>query len=233
MEFAGLQKLTLLDYPGRTACTLFTWGCPFRCPFCHNAHLLEDGAAQGNEDALSADDALAFLKKRRGLLEGVCVTGGEPLAQPELFGFLARVKDIGYLVKLDTNGYYPERLRAAAEWGLVDCVAMDIKNAPARYAQTVGLARFDLSPVCESAAFLMRGKLPFEFRTTLVRELHAEADMPAIGQWLRGSEPYFLQAFVDSPQVLARGLHAFDKADMERMRALLLPYLPNAALRGV
>lgn len=230
MEFAGMQKLTLLDYPGRTACTLFTQGCDFRCPFCHNSSLLPCGKA---EVPLDAEDVLAFLSRRRGILDGVCVTGGEPLMQAGLADFLRRVKDAGFLIKLDTNGTYPERLRALADAQLIDCVAMDVKNGPSRYAETCGLERVDLAPVRESVAFLRAGKLPCEFRTTVVRELHDDASLLELGEFLACDRPYFLQSFVDSPQVLRPGLHACPKATMLHFRDLLLPLMPRTELRGI
>lgn len=230
MDFAGIQKLTLLDFPGRTACTLFTQGCPFRCPFCQNASLLPFGTP---ETPLPGEDVFAFLQKRRGVLDGVCVTGGEPLMHRELPDFLKRVKEMGFAVKLDTNGFYPGRLRSLIADGLIDRVAMDIKNSPARYAETIGLSGADVSAVMESAALLMAGKTPFEFRTTVVRELHAEKDFLEIGLWLRGNEDYFLQGFMDGGGVLREGLHPVEKQQMERFRLSLLPYIPHTVLRGV
>ena len=230
MDFAGLQKLTLLDYPGVVACTLFTRGCDFRCPFCHNSSILD---AKSSCESIPEADVLAFLKKRRGILDGICVTGGEPLLHAELPAFLKKIKAMGYRVKLDTNGSFPDRLRALISAGLIDTVAMDIKNSPNRYSETIGVPGFDLAPVTESVALLNEGRIPYEFRTTVVAEYHTEADMLAIGQWLRGNEPYFLQAFVDSPDVLKKGLHAVPREQMERFRELLLPMLPNTMLRGI
>lgn len=191
MRIAGLQKLTLLDFPGKTAATVFTPGCNFRCPFCHNADLVtgeagRDGAA-ADSSALSIDELFAFLGKRQGLLDGVCITGGEPLLQSGIDEFCTRVHELGFAVKLDTNGSFPGRLRALVEEGLVDYVATDVKNAPERYAETVGVPAFDLAPVQESLDFLRSGAVPYEVRTTVVRELHTADDC---ARWLRGSKAY-------------------------------------------
>lgn len=229
MVFAGLQKLTLLDYPGHTACTVFTQGCDFRCPFCHNASLLE---ATAPENPVGEEEILAFLKKRRGVLDGVAITGGEPLLHPGLRDFILRVRELGFAVKLDTNGSHPAYLRRLIDEGLLDMVAMDIKNCPAHYARTVGVPGLDLTPVRESAALLMAGCVPFEFRTTVVRELHSEEDMRGIGEWLRGDWPYFLQRFVDSGHVLSSGLSALSEAETAAFREILLPFLPRTQVRG-
>ena len=175
MRIAGLQKLTLLDFPGKTAATVFTPGCNFRCPFCHNAALVtgeaeRDGAA-ADSSALSIDELFAFLGKRQGLLDGVCITGGEPLLQPELADFCARIKGAGFAVKLDTNGSFPDRLRELVESELVDYVALDVKNAPERYAETVGVPGFDLAPVAASVDYLLANAVPYEFRTTVTWRL--------------------------------------------------------------
>lgn len=228
MVIQGLQKTTLLDFPGKVACTVFTGGCNFRCPFCHNAGLLG-----GKGDTIPLSEVMTFLQKRSGLLDGICVTGGEPLLQNALEGFLAQVKALGYAVKLDTNGSRPKRLRELIESGLVDMVAMDIKNAPARYAETVGIPGYDPSPVLESAALLMKGNIPYEFRTTVVKELHTRENFVAIGEWLKGAERYFLQGFEDSGNVLKEGLHPHTAEEMQELQKILLPYIPNAQLRGI
>lgn len=230
MKIEGLQNLTLLDYPGQVACTLFTAGCDFRCPFCHNASLVLPGQAP---EAIPEEDFFALLEKRRGVLDGVCVTGGEPTLQPDLPDFLRRVKALGYAVKLDTNGGRPQVLRALAEEGLVDYVAMDIKNCPDRYVETAGVPGLDLAPIRESVEFLMRGDLPFEFRTTVVRPFHDEGCFRAIGEWLAGEEPYFLQLFQDSGDLIGGGLSAFGEEEMRGFRQILLNFIPNTALRGI
>ena len=230
MLFAGLQKLTLLDYPGHTACTVFTQGCDFRCPFCHNSSLLDETALP--EMPVEEEEILSFLKKRQGTLDGVAITGGEPLLHEALRDFIVRVRQMGFDVKLDTNGNHPEYLRRLMEEGLLSMVAMDIKNSPEHYARTIGLPRFDLGPVRESAALLMEGKVPYEFRTTITREMHTGEDMRKIGEWLRGPSPYFLQFYTDSGHVLHPGLTAPTMEEMTEFRNILLPDVPNTAIRG-
>lgn len=230
MLFAGLQKLTLLDYPGHTACTVFTQGCDLRCPFCQNSSLLD--ACRAPEFPVLEEDILSFLKKRQGMLDGVCITGGEPLLHSETRDFILRVRELGFKVKLDSNGSHPAYLRALIDEGLVDMVAMDIKNCLEHYGRTVGIPRFDVQPIRESAALLMEGKIPFEFRTTVVDELHCEADFEKIGQWLHGDHAYFLQYYVDSEAVLRKGLSAPSSEKMARYREILLPLMPNTHLRG-
>lgn len=230
MRIAGLQKLTLLDYPGITACTVFTAGCNFCCPFCQNGSLVRPGEA---EEACTGDELLAFLKKRAGLLDGVCFSGGEPLLQPDLAEWMARAKALGYRVKLDTNGSFPGRLRALVERGLVDYVAMDVKNSPEKYAETAGLRLLDLAAVRESAAYLLSRPVEYEFRTTVVREFHEREDFLAIGRWIRGAERYFLQGFVDSGDLLRSGLHACTPEEMRGFLAAAREGIPAAQLRGI
>lgn len=229
MKIHGLQKMTLLDYPGKVACTVFFGGCDLRCPFCHNAELL-DGSAPA---VMEAEELLAFLKKRRGLLDGVAVTGGEPLLQKDLPDFLKAVRELGYPVKLDTNGTHPERLRELAGAGLVQYVAMDIKNSPDRYAVTCGLEKMDTAPVKESADFLIRGNTEYEFRTTVVAELHGEDSFRGIGEWIRGAERYYLQKFTDRETVPFEGLHAPSDGEMKKYLETVRPFVKHAELRGV
>lgn len=230
MHIHGLQKLTLLDYPGHTACTVFTGACNFRCPFCHNALLVLD---PGSQPALSEEEIFAFLRSRRGLLDGVAITGGEPTLQWDLPAFAAEVKELGFDVKLDTNGSDPEMLAAMVSAGLVDYAAMDIKSSPERYALVAGRPNMDLGPIRESVAFLKGGSVEYEFRTTVVRELHREEDFPAIGAWLRGAKAYYLQGFEDSGDLIGSGLSAFSAEETEHFRQLLLPDVPNTFLRGM
>jgi len=229
MRIHGFQKLTLLDYPGFVACTVFTGGCNFRCPFCHNAPLvlLED-------EALAEDEVLSILQKRRGLLDGVCISGGEPLLQPDIGDFMKKLRAMGYKIKLDTNGSFPQKLRALVEEGLVDMVAMDIKNSPEKYAETVGVPGFDVGPVKESAAFLMEGRVDFEFRTTVVRPLHTAEDFEKIGRWLPGAPKYYLQQFRDSGALLAaEGLGAYTEEEMQIFAEAAKPFIPHTYLRGM
>ena len=234
MKIAGLQKTTLLDYPGKVACTVFLPGCNFRCPFCHNGELLGGDAPHLMDDG----ELLAFLEKRCGILDAVCITGGEPTLQPELEKLLCAIKDMGYLVKLDTNGYRPGVLKQLAAEGLLDYVAMDIKNSPARYAETTGLEQGDLSAVEESIVFLMNGDLDYEFRTTVVAQLHDESSFQEMGQWLvdlaGGTKirKYFLQPFVDRDTVLCSGLSAPSREELDHYILCMRPFAEMTEIRG-
>ena len=229
MRIDGLQTLTLLDYPGKVACTVFTSGCNMRCPFCHNASLVCGEVPPFMEK----EEFFAFLKKRTGVLDGVCVTGGEPLLQEGLIPFLLEVKEKGFTTKLDTNGLLHDRLRAVVEAGAVDYVAMDIKNCKARYAETAGVPGLDLAPIEKSVQFLMEGKVDYEFRTTVVKELHNKADFDEIGRRLKGAKRYFLQSFKDSGDILSPGLSPMEKVDLLEIRDRLRADIPVVELRGV
>ena len=226
MKLAGLQKTTLLDFPGKVACTVFLSGCNFRCPFCQNAEILD-----GSISDISEEEFFAFLNKRRGLLDGVCVSGGEPLIHADIGEFLRKIKELGFAVKVDTNGAFPDRLKALCGEGLVDYVAMDVKNSPERYAKTAG-AEIDIGKIKESAAFLMSGAVGYEFRTTVVKQLHRAEDMLKIGQWLKGAQAYFLQNFRDSDTVLKRGLSPLSDEELEAFKRLLRPFIPAVRIRG-
>lgn len=239
MRIEGLQKLTLLDYPERVACTIFTGGCNFRCPFCHNASLVigERGnvvpiETQKNGE-YSVEEILSFLKKRSGVLDGVCITGGEPLIQQDLEVFIRAVRELGFLVKLDTNGSFPDKLKHLVEEGLVDYVAMDIKNSPEGYGKTIGIEKYDTSQVEESVRFLMEGHVPYEFRTTVTKELHTEEDIYRIRDWIAGADRYYLQQFVDSGDIIQRGLHACPDETMRAWKEILRETIPAVELRGV
>ncbi len=229
MKIHGLQKMTLLDYPGRVACTVFLGGCDFRCPFCHNFELV-DGSA---EPVMDEEALIAFLEKRRGLLDGVAFTGGEPCLHTGLPALMRRVRGLGFSVKLDTNGAHPAMLRALLEEGLADYVAMDIKNSPEKYARTVGLEKIDLGPVRESVRLLMESGVDYEFRTTVVDELHEAADFEAIGAWIAGAKQYFLQAFADRESVPYGNLHAPSTEKMREYAEIMRRYVPDSRLRGV
>ena len=229
MKIHGLQKMTLLDYPGRVACTVFFGGCDMRCPFCHNAELL-DGSAPAIMDG---EELIGFLKKRQGLLDGVAFTGGEPLLQKDLPDFAKRVRDLGYPIKLDTNGTHPERLGKMIREGLIQYVAMDIKNSPDRYAETAGLEKLDMEPIRNSAAMLLEGTVDYEFRTTTVAELHDDSSFEQIGQWIRGAKRYYLQRFTDRETVPFGGLHAPTEEQMKHWADIVRPAVSAVELRGV
>lgn len=229
MDIHGLQKLTLLDYPGKVACTVFLGGCNLRCPFCHNSELLDMHTA---EPVMDDAQLLRFLEGRRGILEGVCFTGGEPLLRPELPELFKAIKAMGYPIKLDTNGCFPKRLAALLEGGLVDYVAMDIKNAPAHYPETCGLDGMDLAPIYESINLLRRGTVDYEFRTTVVDELHGENDFREIAALISGAKRYFLQPFTDRDTVAFAGLHAPSSSALAQYIDIVRPHVGEVALRG-
>ena len=229
MDIQGLQKLTLLDWPGRVACTIFLGGCDFRCPFCHNRDLVTGPLPA----AMDSGELLAFLAKRKGLLDGVCVTGGEPLLRPGLEGLLEEIKALGFPIKLDTNGSHPQLLARLWSLGLVDYAAMDIKNSPERYGETAGVPGLDLGPIRESVSWLLEGHVDYEFRTTLVRELHRPEDLDAIAAWLAGAPRYYLQNFVDSGNLIGRGYHGFTAEQLQGFAERVRPFFGAVELRGI
>ena len=230
MNFAGIQKLTLLDYPGKTACTLFTDGCNLRCPFCHNARLVLPEKRENT--SVSDTEILAFLKKRAGLLDGVCITGGEPLLHiRELREFLPEVRALGYAVKLDTNGTKPDALAELLRDGLIDYAAMDVKNAFPYYGETVGLPDFDVTPVKKSIALLKESGIGYEFRTTVVREFHTVGRIRELAESIAGAKRYFLQCFKDSGELIADGLSAVSREEMEKMCEAAAEFCPTE-IRG-
>ena len=235
MNIAGLQKMTLLDFPGKVACTVFLQGCNFRCPFCHNSDLLP---GQG-QPLMDDTELLAFLHKRKGLLDGVCITGGEPTLQPQLPQLLRRIRELGYAIKLDTNGSNPQALRQLVEEDLVDYVAMDIKNSREQYPKTAGMRESLLPQVEESIRYLASGKLDYEFRTTVVQQLHSTASVEAMGKWVcnvsQGAKPkhWYLQSYVDRESVLTSGLSAPSKEEMVDFARVLAPYADAVNLRGI
>ena len=230
MRILGLQKLSLVDFPGKVAATVFTGGCDLRCPFCHNAPLVLPGRGTS---ALDAGGVLDFLASRRGLLDGVVLSGGEPLLQPDAADFLAEVKAMGFAVKLDTNGCHPDALADILDRRRADYVAMDIKNSLEKYPWTVGVPGFDTAPVERSARLLMEGPADYEFRTTLVRPFHEVGDMETIGRWLRGARRYYLQAFVDSGDLVGGGCAPFTPEEMEGFLQAARPFFQSVALRGL
>ena len=230
MRIQGVQKVSLLDFPGKVACTVFTCGCNFRCPFCHNSSLVLPEEMQ--EDETDEEAFFDFLATRRNKLDGVCVTGGEPLLQADIENFIRRIRSMGFAVKLDTNGSMPDRLKHLVNTGLVDYVAMDIKNSPENYAKTVGCPNLSMDKIQESVDFLLSNAVPYEFRTTVVREFHTDRDMEQIGRWIKGANKYFLQEFVDSGSLIGEGLHAVGRKGEEVFRGIASAYVPATELRG-
>ncbi len=230
MIFNGFQKLTLLDFPGKTACTMFLAGCNFRCPFCHNASLVTHIE---NYETYTEDEVLSFLKKRQGLLDGVCVTGGEPLLQKGIGEFLEKVKALGYSVKLDTNGSNPKMLKELVKNGLVDYVAMDVKGSLKNYPRCVGLEGFDTKDIEESIDYLLSDAVDYEFRTTVVAELHDTQDIVALAKRIKGAKRYFLQQFVDSGDLIGESLSAVSEANMAEMCKEASKFVESAKIRGI
>lgn len=229
MIVGGLMNLTLLDYPEKVACTVFTKGCNFRCPFCHNATLVNDHDCQD----LTVYEVLEFLKKRKPVLEGVCLTGGEPLIQSDVEEFLTTAKRIGYNVKLDTNGSFPDRLIALVENGLIDYCAMDVKNSKSRYAETVG-TNVDIAAIEKSVAYLLsQDKIPFEFRTTVTANFHDEKSIEQLAEWIAGAPKYYLQKFVDSGDLIDGTVTGASDEQMHRYLEIAKKYVPAAELRGM
>lgn len=233
MVIAGLQKMTLLDYPGKVACTVFLQGCNFRCPFCHNRDLLDVAP-----ETISTDELLAFLKKRQGLLDAVCISGGEPTLQSDLEALIRAIKALGYAVKLDTNGSRPAVLKQLVNNGLLDYVAMDVKNSPTAYGDTVGLDTINMDTIEDSLSFLLSGAVDYELRTTVVDELHSEQSFAQLGEWLARLSPnkkakrFFLQRYVDRDSVLCEGLHAPSDEKLAALRDILAPYVWEISIRG-
>jgi len=230
MRICGLQKLAMVDFPGKLAATVFTGGCNLRCPFCHNALLV---TRLEETPSIPEGEVLKFLKSRKGLLEGVVLSGGEPLLQKGAADFLQAVRDLGYAVKLDTNGCYPEALAQILSRGLVDYVAMDIKNSREKYGITVGIPDLDLSPIDESIRLLQNSGVDYEFRTTVVKEFHQIDDFYAIGQWLNGAPRYFLQNFVDSGNLIGTSLHPVSREALSQFHKECQPFFGFVGLRGV
>ncbi|MBE6545982.1 MAG: anaerobic ribonucleoside-triphosphate reductase activating protein [Ruminococcaceae bacterium] len=229
MNIKGLQKTTLLDFPGKVACTVFTGGCNFRCPFCHNASLVTH---QEDAPVFSEKEVLSYIEKRKNILDGVCITGGEPLLQTDIEAFCQSVHNFGLLVKLDTNGALSERLNRILEKKLVDYVAMDIKNSKEEYARTCGLPSFP-SGVEDSVERLLHADIPYEFRTTVVREFHTEESIEALVKWIKGAKQYFLQGFTDSGDLIAEGLSAYSAEEMNTLLSVARRYIPHTELRGI
>ncbi len=229
MLIEGMQKLTLLDYPEHIACTLFSHGCNLRCPFCHNAGLV----VRPPENKISTEEISAFLEKRKGILDGVCLTGGEPLLQKDVLDYMAHIRSFGYKLKLDTNGFYPEILKKAMDENLVDYIAMDIKSSREGYPAAVGIPNIDITPVCRSVELIMNSGIDYEFRTTAVKGLHIVSDFEDIGNWIAGAKRYFIQQFIDSGDLISKGFEAFDEEETAILLAAVGKAVPNAKIRGI
>lgn len=230
MKICGFQKMTLLDFPGHVAATMFTGGCNLRCPFCHNSLLVTelDQAEEYSEQFI-----LDYLKKRRGVLDGLAITGGEPLIQKDIRNFIEEVRALGYKIKLDTNGCYPDKLKELVGAGLLDYVAVDIKNCEEKYPETVGIWDLDFKPIQETIDFLKEGFVDYEFRTTVVKEYHTLEDIGKIGQMIQGAPRYFLQKFVDSGMLIGTDLHEVSREEMFLFEQEAQKYVPSAKVRGV
>lgn len=230
MQINGFNKTTLLDYPRHLAATIFLGGCNMRCPFCHNASLVTNPASQ---PMIPASEVLAYLTKRKNLLEGVCISGGEPTLYAELPELIRSIKDLGFKVKLDTNGSNPIMLKALVGEHLIDYVAMDIKNSKEKYSLSAGEFHFPVSNINESISYLLSTPLDYEFRTTIVKEHHTEQDMVSIGQWIKGAKAYYLQSYKDSEDILSPGLSCHTKETLLHFKGILSPYVNYVSLRGV
>ena len=230
MKINGFQKMTLLDYPGKVACTVFCAGCNFRCPFCHNAALVTH---IDNENSFSEQEILEYLKKRRGLLDGVCITGGEPLLNPDIAEFLGKIKQLGFSVKVDTNGSFPDRLIEIVNAGLVDYIAMDVKNSKEKYVQTADVSNLEMENIQKSIDFLLGGKVDFEFRTTVVKEFHTVEDIEEIAKWIKGAPRYFLQNFVDSGDLICGNLTPVSSDVLCKMQQKSTQYVSKTEIRGI
>lgn len=228
MIIKGFQKTTLLDYPEKVACTVFTGGCNFRCPFCHNGDMVEHS---DEIDTIPEEDVFAYLKKRKGIVDGVCITGGEPLLH-DVEPFIRKIKSEGFLVKLDTNGSFPDKLKHLVNSGIIDYVAMDIKNCQNKYSWTAGVD-IDIDKIKESVAFLIEGNIEYEFRTTVVKDFHNAEDFINIGNWIKGARKYYLQSFVDSDYVIKKGLESYKKGELESFADSIRPYVAHVGIRGV
>jgi pyruvate formate lyase activating enzyme len=230
MQIHGFNKTTLLDYPGHLAATIFLGGCNMRCPFCHNASLVTNLSTQ---TIIPENDIYSILDKRKNILEGVCITGGEPTLNPALPQFIEKIKSFGLKVKLDTNGTNPVQLHNLVKNKLIDYVAMDIKNSKEKYFQTSGLAYTKLQLISDSISLLLEGALACEFRTTLVKELHTREDMISIGEWIRGADNYYLQSYLNSGDIISPGLSSHTTETLKEYAFLLTPYVKHVSLRGV
>lgn len=229
MKITGLQKVTLLDYPGKVACTVFLSGCDFRCPFCHNFELTKSQ----DKTEIKEEDFLDFLTSRTGILDGVAITGGEPLINPEIIPFIKKIKEAGFSVKLDTNGNHPALLGELLNDQLIDYVAVDIKNSPKLYSKTIGLPVFDTTNIDITLDLLMSSPVEYELRTTVVKGLHTAESLSELAQWIVGTKRYFLQGFVMSDFVPDKTLSAYSNEEMQELLQIVQKYIPRTQLRGI
>ncbi len=232
MHIYGLQKTTLLDFPGHVACTIFLGGCNFHCPFCQNRDIVLPDSTTAAE-TISDEEFIRFLKKRQNILEGVCVTGGEPTLTPDLGEWINLIHSLGYLVKLDTNGYRPDQLRILFDRHSPDYIAMDIKAAPSRYAFASGMAQVDMNRIEESVRLIRQSGIPYEFRTTTAREFQSMEDFAVIGEWLAGSQAYYLQSYRDCETLSGLHFTPYTEAELNAAAAVLREFIPNTFLRGI
>lgn len=228
MIISGFQKITLLDYPSKVACTIFTSGCNLRCPFCHNSSIV-----LGTDTKLNETDIFRFLEKRVGLLDAVCISGGEPTLQLDLKGFIKNVKELGFLVKLDTNGTNYNKLVDLIESKLLDYVAMDIKNCIPKYAMTCGVQNVDIEQIQKSINYLINSDFDYEFRTTILKDYHTEADMVRISEILKGCKRYYLQKFLKSDSVIDSRCEELQDSDILKYLEIVRKNIPQAEVRGI
>lgn len=227
-DFCGMEKTSLVDYEGKIACVLFVGGCNFRCPFCHNSDLVLNS---NQTPKLTEEEILDYLQKRKDILDGVVITGGEPTLYPSIFEIIPKIKSIGLLVKLDTNGTNPQVIQKLVEQNLIDYIAMDIKNGLSSYSKTIG-TETDLNKIKQSIEYIKNCGLSYEFRTTLVKELHAERDIKEIAVMLKDCKKLFLQKFVDSGSCIKNNLHEIPKEQAQNFKNILTPYVKKVELRG-
>lgn len=230
MQIHGFQKTTLLDYPEHLAATIFLGHCNFRCPFCHNSELV---LSPDKMPTMDFEEILSFLRKRTKILDGICITGGEPTLSPDLETIICKIRDLGFKIKLDTNGSNPEVIKSLIEKDLLDYIALDIKSTPEKYAQTCGLASINLNNINESVSFLMTQDIPYEFRTTIVKELHTLDDILEIGRWIQGCKAYYLQSYRDSEQVIKPGFTSYTKEELTTLKTQLNNYINYVEVRGI
>ena len=228
MFFSGIDKFSLVDYDEKISCTLFLHDCNFRCPFCHNSALVTKQAAL----QIPEEEILSYLESRKGVIDAVVITGGEPTLHKELPSFIKKVKEMGFLVKLDTNGTNPEMVKELINNNLLDYLAMDIKNSKEKYALTAGLNVLDLNNLQKTIDFLMENHIDYEFRTTLIDEFHKMEDIDSIGKWLKGCKHFRLQKFIDNENCIKRGLHEVNKENALNFKDVLKNYISDVELRS-